>query len=62
MTHAAPAPDFTLKSESGENVRLAEQHNVPLCADPSSVRLTYKLSPYLSQLHLLVPNHAEAAE
>jgi peroxiredoxin len=25
LTHAAPAPDFTLKSESGENVRLAEQ-------------------------------------
>jgi pseudouridine kinase len=43
-------------------VRLAEQHNTPLCADPSSVRLAYKLSPYLSQLHLLVPNYAEAAE
>jgi pseudouridine kinase len=43
-------------------VKLAEQHNVPLCADPSSVRLAYKLSSHLSQLHLLVPNHVEAAE
>lgn len=42
--------------------RLAVENNIPLCADPSSVRLTYKLAPYLPQLRLLVPNHSEAAE
>jgi pseudouridine kinase len=41
--------------------RLAAQYNVPLCADPSSTRLAYKLRPYLSQLHLVVPNEVEAA-
>ncbi len=43
-------------------VRLATQYNVPLCADPSSTRLAYKLRPYLSHLHLIVPNEVEAAE
>jgi pseudouridine kinase len=42
-------------------VRLASQYKIPLCADPSSTRLTYKLKPYLSQLHLVVPNEVEAA-
>ncbi|MDX1413137.1 MAG: carbohydrate kinase family protein [Candidatus Promineifilaceae bacterium] len=42
-------------------VRLATQYNVPLCADPSSSRLAHKLRPYLSQLHLLVPNEVEQA-
>ncbi len=42
-------------------VRLAEQYRIPLCADPSSTRLAYKLHPYLSHLHLVVPNEAEAA-
>ena len=42
--------------------RLAAQYQVPLCADPSSARLAYKLRPYLSQLHLVVPNELEAAE
>lgn len=43
-------------------VRLAEQYQVPLCADPSSARLVYKLRPYLPHLHLVVPNEAEAIE
>lgn len=42
--------------------RLAAKYKVPLCADPSSARLAYKLRPFLSQLHLVVPNEMEAAE
>lgn len=42
-------------------IRLAQQYRVPLCADPSSTRLAHKLHPYLSSLHLIVPNEAEAA-
>jgi pseudouridine kinase len=42
--------------------RLTAKYQVPLCADPSSARLAYKLRPYLSQLHLVVPNELEAAE
>ncbi|PID86928.1 MAG: hypothetical protein CSB13_01960, partial [Chloroflexi bacterium] len=41
--------------------RLAQKYQVPLCADPSSTRVAYKLRPYLSQLHLVVPNEIEAA-
>ena len=43
-------------------VRLATQYDVPLCADPSSARLAHKLLPYLSRLHLVVPNEVELAE
>jgi pseudouridine kinase len=43
-------------------VRLASKYQVPLCADPSSARLAHKLRPYLSHLHLVVPNEAEEAE
>jgi pseudouridine kinase len=43
-------------------VRLATQYAVPLCADPSSARLARKLRPYLSHLHLVVPNEVEEAE
>ena len=42
-------------------VRLAGEYGVPLCADPSSARLAHKLRPYLSQLHLVVPNEIEEA-
>lgn len=41
---------------------LAQEYSIPLCADPSSARLAYKLRPYLSHLFLVVPNEAEAAE
>lgn len=43
-------------------VDLAQQYQVPLCADPSSARLAYKLRPFLPYLHLVVPNEVEAAE
>ena len=43
-------------------VELAAKYQVPLCADPSSARLAYKLRPYLSSLYLVVPNEVEAAE
>ena len=42
-------------------VRLAGNYDIPLCADPSSARLAHKLRPYLSHLHLLVPNEVEEA-
>jgi pseudouridine kinase len=42
-------------------VRLANQYKVPLCADPSSSRLAYKLLGHLPYIHLLVPNEVEAA-
>ena len=42
-------------------VRLSDQFEVPLCADPSSTRLAGKLSPHLSDLHLIVPNEVEAS-
>lgn len=54
--------DGSLTVESWEIVaRLTKQYRVPLCADPSSTRLAYKLRPYLSQLYLTVPNEIEAA-
>lgn len=43
-------------------VRLAREYDVPLCADPASARLAYKLRPYLPELTLVVPNQVEEAE
>lgn len=43
-------------------VRLAREYRVPLCADPASARLAYKLRPYLGDLTLVVPNQVEEAE
>ncbi|MCA9951065.1 MAG: carbohydrate kinase family protein [Anaerolineales bacterium] len=43
-------------------VNLATKYKVALCADPSSARLAHKIRPYLSALHLLVPNAIEEAE
>jgi pseudouridine kinase len=43
-------------------VRLATEYRIPLCADPASARLAYKLRPYLPHLLLLVPNQVEEAE
>ncbi|MFO7538949.1 MAG: carbohydrate kinase family protein [Chloroflexota bacterium] len=43
-------------------VQLAEEYQTPLCADPSSARLAYKLRPYFPHLHLVVPNEVEALE
>lgn len=42
-------------------VRLADQYDVPIAADPSSARLAHKLIPHLQALHLVVPNEVEAA-
>lgn len=41
---------------------LAEQYRVPVCADPSSRRLTYKLAPHLDQILLAVPSEEEALD
>lgn len=55
--------DGSLISEAmGTVVDLCGQYDVPLVADPSSARLAYKLRPYLSHLHLVVPNETEAIE
>ena len=55
--------DGSLTQESMATVvRLCTKYNKPLCADPSSARLAFKLRPFLSQLHLVVPNEFEAAE
>jgi pseudouridine kinase len=42
-------------------VRLAQQYELPIIADPSSARLASKLCPHLSTLHLVVPNEVEAS-
>lgn len=42
-------------------MRLADQYDVPVAADPSSTRLAHKLAPHLHGLHLVVPNEVEAA-
>lgn len=42
-------------------MRLAQQYGVPICADPSSARLAYKMCPYLDRLLLIAPNEVEAA-
>ncbi len=55
--------DGSLSPESMATVvELAQAYSVPLCADPSSVRVAYKLRPYLPYLHLVVPNEPEEAE
>lgn len=54
--------DGSLTPEAMETtVRLAQEYRVPIVADPSSARLAFKLCPYLSHLHLVVPNEVEAA-
>ncbi len=55
--------DGSLTIDSMQTViDLAQKYRVPLCADPSSTRLAYKLRPFLPYLHLVVPNEVEAAE
>ncbi|MDX1662927.1 MAG: carbohydrate kinase family protein [Candidatus Promineifilaceae bacterium] len=59
---AAVMIDGSLPVETMHTVlRLADEYNLPLSADPSSTRLAYKLIPNLDALHLVVPNEAEAA-
>ncbi len=40
---------------------LARRYNLPICADPTSTALANRLQPYLSRLHLITPNIAEAS-
>jgi pseudouridine kinase len=40
---------------------LARRARLKVFADPTSVALAPRLKPYLSRLHLITPNHAEAA-
>lgn len=44
-----------------KTVELARKYKKPLVADPSSTRLAPHLTPYVSSLHLVVPNELEAA-
>jgi pseudouridine kinase len=53
----ANLPKDTLHSIVG----LAHRAHLPVCADPTSVALAPRLRPYLSKLHLITPNSAEAA-
>ncbi len=39
---------------------LARKYKVPICADPASASLAPRLTPFLSQIRLLVPNSLEA--
>lgn len=53
--------DTNLQPESLDTViRLASEANLPIAADPTSAQLTHRLIPYLSQIHLITPNHKEA--
>jgi pseudouridine kinase len=40
---------------------LARRYRLPVCADPTSITLATRLQPYLSRLHLITPNIAEAS-
>jgi pseudouridine kinase len=40
---------------------LARRYHLPVCADPTSKPLANRLQPYLSRLHLITPNIAEAS-
>jgi len=54
--------DGSLPSDTLETLtRLTRQYDLPLVADPSSVRLAHKLRPHLTDLSLVVPNEREAA-
>lgn len=40
--------------------RLAEQYELPVCADPTSKNLAVRLCPYLDLLEMVTPNQTEA--
>ena len=50
-------PEATIKTA----VELARKHKLPICADPSSVRLVHKFRPYIRDFKLIVPNEVEAS-
>jgi len=43
-----------------EAIRLAQKHNIPVSADPTSRHLAARLTPHLKDLHLVTPNAGEA--
>jgi len=52
--------DATLSESALKTLfELADQYSVRVCADPTTPMLAGKLCPYISQLHLVVPNAAE---
>jgi pseudouridine kinase len=58
---AAAAVDANLTPEAFATVvRLCEQHQVPLYADPTSSGLSARLVPHLSHLCMITPNVVEA--
>ncbi len=53
----ANSPPATLRT----SMSLARKAKLPVCADPTSASLANRLEKYLDRLHLIVPNHTEAA-
>lgn len=52
--------DMTLSEETlAALFEITERHFVRVCADPTTPRLAHKLRPYISKLHLVVPNAPE---
>lgn len=41
-------------------MRLAEEYDVPVCADPTAALLAHRIQPHLSQLSIVTPNKSEA--
>lgn len=53
----ANLPEKTLRTA----MSLAKKAKIPICADPTSSKLTEKLKPHLSKLYLITPNSHEAS-
>lgn len=53
----ANLPEDTIKHV----MQIAKSANLPVAADPTSISLSHKLKPYLSDIFLMTPNHIEAA-
>jgi pseudouridine kinase len=51
----ANLPTQTLKTA----IRLAQDADIPICADPTSSKLARGLKPHLKKIHLITPNAAE---
>jgi pseudouridine kinase len=53
----ANLPKETLRTA----IHLARRARIPICADPTAATLAHRFQPYLSDLHLVTPNSAEAS-
>ena len=54
--------DLNLSKETLRTIMsIARKEKLPVCADPTSEALAPKLSPYLDQMRLVVPNRGEAS-